>query len=72
MAGRGLLYEAERVPERMNLHQETQMLKRVRRNDVGLSQRGFSVLQLVITIAIISIVSTFAVMGISRARASRR
>src|SRR5215217_5222920 len=54
------------------------MLKRVGRSgsaDAGASrqgERGFTVVQLVITIAIISVVSAFAVMGISSARAATR
>ena len=51
------------------------MLKRVRRNGAGAAtrgERGFTIVQLILTIAIISIVSTFAVLGISSARASTR
>ena len=51
------------------------MLKRVRRNGEGAEgqqERGFTVLQLVVTITILCIVSTFAVIGISSARAATR
>ncbi|HYG79612.1 MAG TPA: GspH/FimT family pseudopilin, partial [Pyrinomonadaceae bacterium] len=51
------------------------MLERQRRSGARacpLGERGFTVVQLVITIAIISVVSTFAVMGIARARSSMR
>ncbi|HEY0766304.1 MAG TPA: prepilin-type N-terminal cleavage/methylation domain-containing protein [Pyrinomonadaceae bacterium] len=37
-----------------------------------LKESGFTLLQLLVTLAIISVVSTFAVMGITRARASMR
>src|SRR5215211_842081 len=61
----------------MNLHQETEMFKLVGRNSAGAGasrrgESGFTIVQLVLTIAILSIISTFAVMGISTARASTR
>src|SRR5215211_2291070 len=54
----------------MNLHQETEMFKLVGRNSAGAGasrrgESGFTIVQLVLTIAILSIISTFAVMGIS-------
>src|SRR5689334_9087355 len=56
---------------------EKVMLRRIRRNrqQAGRTQnaeRGFTIIQICITLAIISIVSTFAVLGITRARASMR
>ena len=53
------------------------MLKRIGRNKkreraAKRRDRGFTVIQLLITIAIIAIVSTLAVMGITRARAHMR
>jgi Tfp pilus assembly protein FimT len=56
---------------------ETEMLKRMRRNPTNAHatrrrESGFSLLQLLVVLATITIVSTFAVVGIGRARSAMR
>ena len=48
------------------------MSKRAGQNMARRNERGFTMLQLLLTVVIIVIVSTFAVMGITRARATMR
>ena len=52
--------------ERMDIHSRFEQEQKVKR------ERGFTIIQVVITVAIIAVVSTFGVMAIASARASFR